>query len=120
MSYEAEHVTPQALVEHIAEQDEVYLVVSEAGYVAAHPTAVSAAVDYTKRLDSGLGEVVILKRRSKQKKHGGGKFKSERQRKFLWAVAPKAAKKWAHNRKTRKPDWGGKKIKGGRAKARPG
>lgn len=43
---------------------------------------------------------------SRQKKHGGGKFKSERQRKFLWAVYPKAAKKWAHRKKTRKGDWG--------------
>jgi hypothetical protein len=45
--------------------------------------------------------------RSKQKKHGGGKFKSERQRRFMWARKPKAAKKWAHNRKTRKSDWKG-------------
>lgn len=43
--------------------------------------------------------------RSKQRKHGGGKFKSERQRKFMWAVVPRAAKKWAHNRKTNKSEW---------------
>lgn len=43
--------------------------------------------------------------RSRQKKHGGGKFKSERQRRFMWVVKPKAAKKWAHNRKTKKSDW---------------
>lgn len=43
--------------------------------------------------------------RSRQRKHGGGKFKSERQRRFMWATSPRAAKKWAHNRKTRKTDW---------------
>lgn len=43
--------------------------------------------------------------RSRQRKYGGGKFKSERQRKFMWAVVPRAAKKWAHERKTRKSDW---------------
>ncbi len=43
--------------------------------------------------------------RSRQKKHGGGKFKSERQRRFMWAVMPRAAKKWAHNRTTNKSDW---------------
>jgi hypothetical protein len=42
---------------------------------------------------------------SRQKKHGGGKFKSERQRRFLWATRPKAAKKWADNLSTRKSDW---------------
>ena len=46
-----------------------------------------------------------MARRSRQRKHGGGKFKSERQRRYMWAVAPRAAKKWAHNRKTRKTDW---------------
>jgi hypothetical protein len=46
-------------------------------------------------------------RRSRQRKHGGGKFKSERQRRFMWAVVPKAAKKWADNRSTRKSDWRG-------------
>jgi len=35
----------------------------------------------------------------------GGKFKSKKQRKFLWAVMPKAAEKWAHNLKTTKGDW---------------
>lgn len=48
-----------------------------------------------------------MPRRSRQKKHGGGKFKSERQRlrKMMWARVPRAAKKWAHNRRTRKSDW---------------
>lgn len=40
-----------------------------------------------------------------QRKYGGGKFKSLKQRKFLWAVYPKAAEKWAHLRKTTKRDW---------------
>ncbi len=44
---------------------------------------------------------------SKQRKHGGGKFKSERQRRYMWAVHKRAAKKWAHNRKTKKIDWSG-------------
>ncbi len=44
---------------------------------------------------------------SRQKKHGGGKFKSERQRRAMWANAPRAAKKWAHGGKTRKSDWRG-------------
>lgn len=48
---------------------------------------------------------------SRQKKHGGGKFKSERQRRWMWANVPAAAKKWAHNRKTNKSNWGGKRIK---------
>lgn len=48
-----------------------------------------------------------MARRSRQRKYGGGKFRSERQRRFMWAVVPKAAKKWAHNRKTRKGDWRG-------------
>lgn len=48
-------------------------------------------------------------RRSRQRKHGGGKFKSERQRRFMWAVVPRAAKKWAHNRDTGKSDWTGAK-----------
>ena len=43
--------------------------------------------------------------RSRQRKHGGGKFKSERQRRFMWANFPGAAKKWAHNRKTNKANW---------------
>lgn len=38
-----------------------------------------------------------------------GKFKSERQRRFMWAVVPAAAKKWAHNMKTNKSDWKGVK-----------
>lgn len=40
-----------------------------------------------------------------QRIEGGGKFKSKRQRKFMWAVDPLAAEKWAHNMKTSKPDW---------------
>jgi hypothetical protein len=46
-----------------------------------------------------------MARRSRQRKHGGGKFKSERQRRLMWARYPRAAKKWAHNRRTRKSDW---------------
>lgn len=46
---------------------------------------------------------------SKQRKYGGGKFKSERQRRFMWAAVPRAAKKWAHRMKTRKSDWIGAK-----------
>jgi hypothetical protein len=45
--------------------------------------------------------------RSKQRVYGGGKFKSERQRRFMWANAKRAAKKWAHNKRTRKSDWRG-------------
>lgn len=52
--------------------------------------------------------------RSRQRKHGGGKFKSERQRRWMWANHKSAAKKWAHNRKTRKSDWRG----GRRSRAR--
>jgi hypothetical protein len=48
-----------------------------------------------------------MPRRSKQKVDGGGKFKSERQRKAMWSNAPKAARAWAHNLKTRKSDWRG-------------
>ena len=43
--------------------------------------------------------------RSPQHKHGGGKFKSERQRRYMWAVVPRAAKRWAHNRGTSKSMW---------------
>jgi hypothetical protein len=46
-----------------------------------------------------------MPRRSRQRKHGGGRFASERQRRFLWATRPAAARKWAHNRHTRKTDW---------------
>jgi hypothetical protein len=46
---------------------------------------------------------------SRQRKYGGGKFKSERQRRFMWANVPGAAKKWAHNRRTRKADWRGRR-----------
>jgi hypothetical protein len=42
---------------------------------------------------------------SRQRKHGGGSFGSERQRSFMWANYPRAAKKWAHNKTTRKGDW---------------
>lgn len=42
---------------------------------------------------------------SRQRKHHGGKFKSERQRRAMWANAPKAARKWAHNLRTTKRDW---------------
>jgi hypothetical protein len=38
---------------------------------------------------------------SRQRAHGGGKFKSERQRRWMWKFAPRAAKKWAHNRPAR-------------------
>jgi len=47
--------------------------------------------------------------RSRQKKHGGGKFKSEDQRRFMWAAVPRAAKRWAHNLKTRRADWAGRR-----------
>lgn len=47
---------------------------------------------------------------SRQRKHGGGKFKSERQRRFMWAQVPTAAKKWAHNRRTTKANWRGAKV----------
>jgi hypothetical protein len=43
--------------------------------------------------------------RSRQRKHGGGSFSSERQRRFMWANYPRAAKKWAHNRHTNKSHW---------------
>lgn len=46
---------------------------------------------------------------SRQRKHGGGKFKSEEQRRFMWANVPRAAKKWAHGVKTRASDWAGKR-----------
>jgi hypothetical protein len=49
---------------------------------------------------------------SRQKKHGGGSFVSERQRSFMWANYPRAAKKWAHNRGTTKRDW--RRAPGGR------
>lgn len=45
--------------------------------------------------------------KSRQRKHGGGKFKSEDQRRFMWANALPAAKKWAHNRRTKASDWAG-------------
>ena len=45
--------------------------------------------------------------KSRQRKHGGGKFSSENQRRAMWANAPKAARKWAHNLKTRAKDWRG-------------
>jgi hypothetical protein len=45
---------------------------------------------------------------SRQRKHGGGKFTSERQRRWMWSKRKSAAKKWAHNRKTSKKDWKGR------------
>lgn len=51
-----------------------------------------------------------MQHRSRQHVAGGGKFESERQRRFLWAVAPAAARKWAHNLPTTKPDWRGVKT----------
>jgi hypothetical protein len=51
--------------------------------------------------------------RSRQHKHGGGKFKSERQRRWMWANVKSAAKKWAHNQHTAKPDWAGRGGGGG-------
>lgn len=47
---------------------------------------------------------------SRQRKYGGGKFQSEQQREYLWANCPRAARKWAHNRKTRPSDWRGCRI----------
>lgn len=49
---------------------------------------------------------------SRQKAHGGGKFKSENQRRAMWARAPAAARKWAHNVKTRAADWRGMRSGG--------
>jgi hypothetical protein len=43
--------------------------------------------------------------KSRQRKHSGGSFASERQRRFLWANFPRAAKRWAHNRTTTKSQW---------------
>lgn len=49
-----------------------------------------------------------MPRRSRQRVHGGGKFKSERQRRAMWKFAPSAAKKWAHNLSAKKdPTWKG-------------
>lgn len=46
--------------------------------------------------------------RSRQRVHGGGKFKSERQRRAMWANSPSAARKWAHNVSAAKdPSWPG-------------
>jgi hypothetical protein len=45
--------------------------------------------------------------RSRQKKYGGGKFRSERQRRAIWANAPGAAKAWAHNRSAKRKNWSG-------------
>lgn len=39
-----------------------------------------------------------------------GKFKSERQRRFMWSQVPAAARKWAHNLNTRRADWRGAKV----------
>jgi hypothetical protein len=48
-----------------------------------------------------------MQHKSRQRIAGGGKFESERQRRFLWAVAPAVAHRWAHNLPTTKPDWHG-------------
>jgi hypothetical protein len=45
-----------------------------------------------------------------------GKFKSERQRRWMWANVPAAAKKWAHNLKTTRGNWGGAKKASARGK----
>jgi hypothetical protein len=42
---------------------------------------------------------------SRQKAHGGGFFDSEDQRRYLWAVVPKAAHKMAHRKTTKPKDW---------------
>jgi hypothetical protein len=55
---------------------------------------------------------------SRQRAHGGGKFKSERQRRFMWATVPSAAKKWAHNLTTTKGDWRGAKRASAKARTR--
>lgn len=60
--------------------------------------------------------------RSRQRKYGGGKFKSERQRRAMWANSKSAAHKWAHNLSARKdPSWKGmrgrKRTVGGVSKA---
>jgi hypothetical protein len=57
---------------------------------------------------------------SRQKKFGGGRFKSEKQRRFMWANAKSAAKKWAHNRTTRKSDWRGANSSKAKARRRTG
>jgi hypothetical protein len=50
--------------------------------------------------------------KSRQHIASGGKFQSERQRRFMWANVPAAAHKWAHNVTTDKPDWRGAKEAG--------
>jgi hypothetical protein len=60
----------------------------------------------------------MVRGRSRQRKHGGGKFKSERQRRFMWARVPAAARKWAHNRKTRRSNWRGASISRARRRRR--
>ncbi len=37
----------------------------------------------------------------------GSKFKSARQMRFMFAVVPRAAKKWEDGRRTKKSDWAG-------------
>lgn len=43
--------------------------------------------------------------RSRQREMGGGKFRSEAQRRAMFANAPRAAAKWAENRRTNRSDW---------------
>lgn len=43
---------------------------------------------------------------SRQRSHQGGSFKTEAQRRYLWAVAPTIAKQVAHNESTKgDPAW---------------
>lgn len=44
-------------------------------------------------------------RPSRQRKGGPGKFKSEEQRRMMWARFPAAARKWSKYAKTRRSDW---------------
>lgn len=65
---------------------------------------------YPETQGQGEEDVAAAAGRSRQRKYGGGKFKSERQRRFMWAQVPRAARKWAHNRKTRRSDWRGARV----------
>lgn len=68
--------------------------------------------DFRSILSSALrsGEDVTVTAVSRQRKYGGGKFKSEDQRRYMWSQCPKAARKWARNMKTRPSDWRGCRI----------
>jgi hypothetical protein len=44
----------------------------------------------------------------RKKKGPPGKIKSRRQQGFLFARYPRAARKWAHRRRTDKGDWKGR------------